>query len=796
MFDLSNSVVVTRNEAEGGMLMTIDSLVMDTIEIGDGIQDTFNLDLTGNMGFASMFLVTDGTGFISQVSDTTEIILPDVGSGTCSIWNISYANNLSGLVAGNNVSDLSGCFDLSNPITIFKEGLSGGVLTLADGSTEVTVCESDDENEPYDVILTDTSGTNFAWIFTNSNDIMFGFPTAPPFNLEGGPIAKLYHLAFDSLTNPLALGQPISSLDGTFDLSNPILINKLNPFAGNIRFDNNMSLETVVVGEGVIDSINVNLTGPVQGDTLIYIITDADGDIVETGGQPPFTFETAGEGVCRIYHYAGPIDAPGVSIGNSIDSLGGCFSLSDRISIVRKELNGGVIETTTGLTELSFCVGDSIADTFGITIMDTLGENHSWVIVDTTGNIVEVPLEFNTDFDGAGPGICLVYNIAFTTGLQGLTQGESLDDLDGCFALSNPITVTRNWVFGGNISLDTEAMEETICVNEADGTVTFVTTSTTDNYIYVLTDQNNVIDSILPGNVYDFAGSEVGVCNVWGISYQDNLTLMVGDTVGTSVLADCFDISANAVVITKSECMAAPIINEVLGNGRVEITNIGLDSIDLSTYILCNSGGYDNLDELVVNCGSLMLAPNEFVTVQTVNAIPDTLDGEMALYKDNSFVDNTSIVSYVQWGDTTHLRTLVAIGAGLWTAGEAVDSFALSLSNSINYDGDGILASDWTAAASSICATNNFTEEEPDSELSFRMFPNPAGLNLNFEVLKMPSVSGTMNIYDSDGRLVYTERMEGNEIINVDLSNYRAGVYYIKASSGNKIKTDKFIVVK
>ncbi|MEM9143432.1 MAG: T9SS type A sorting domain-containing protein, partial [Bacteroidota bacterium] len=47
------------------------------------------------------------------------------------------------------------------------------------------------------------------------------------------------------------------------------------------------------------------------------------------------------------------------------------------------------------------------------------------------------------DFDAAGPGTCLIWHLRFEEGLTGAEIGANAADLQGCFDLSDPVTVVR-----------------------------------------------------------------------------------------------------------------------------------------------------------------------------------------------------------------------------------------------------------------------------------------------------------------------------------------------------------------
>ncbi|WP_282044455.1 hypothetical protein [Winogradskyella flava] len=120
-FSLSNSITVTRNEPNAGTLsggpftFTVDG----TIDNVSGI--TTDPNATGTN---STFVITDDMGNILGLPPTMAALegvdFDGAGTGTCLIWYLRYEDGLQGAVMGANANDLSGCFDLSNSITVTR----------------------------------------------------------------------------------------------------------------------------------------------------------------------------------------------------------------------------------------------------------------------------------------------------------------------------------------------------------------------------------------------------------------------------------------------------------------------------------------------------------------------------------------------------------------------------------------------------------------------------------------------------------------------------------------------------
>ena len=128
---------------------------------------------------------------------------------------------------------------------------------------------------------------------------------------------------------------------------------------------------------------------------------------------------------------------------------------------------------------------------------------------------------------------------------------------DDCFELSsNFIEVIRTMTDGGTVETDNGEVAIEICVGDGeDDIINFVNSSTSPaNYQYVITDENNIILELPPGNSQNFEGAGIGICRVWGLSYTGNITAMVGDDAAAVPLTDdCFELSANFIEVTRTD---------------------------------------------------------------------------------------------------------------------------------------------------------------------------------------------------------------------------------------------------
>ena len=130
-----------------------------------------------------------------------------------------------------------------------------------------------------------------------------------------------------------------------------------------------------------------------------------------------------------------------------------------------------------------------------------------------------------------------------------------VDLTDDCFELSsNFIEVVRTGIEGGTVAMPSGATTRYVCVGDGNpDEVTFTNTSTASaNYVYVITDDNNIILGLPPGDMQDFEGAGAGICRVWGLSYTGNITAMVGDDAAAIPLSDeCYGLSSNYIEIIR-----------------------------------------------------------------------------------------------------------------------------------------------------------------------------------------------------------------------------------------------------
>lgn len=450
-FDLSNSITVNRNAVTaatitGGPFEFVVDGVVDNV---DGI----TLDDANVNGINTGWVITDDQNNILGLPPTLEAVegvnFDGAGVGVCLIWHITYQEGLTGLEMGNNVSDLSGAYALSNSLTVTRNELTGGNI---EGGPFTFVVDGEADNvSGITLDNTNVNGPNTGWVITDEENNILGLPptleAVEGVNFDGAGIGVcfIWHITYGEGVTGLAMGSNVSEIDGIYKLSNSIAVNRSG--AGRL------------IGgpyEFVVDSIADNVSGitfdgsDVKGMNTNWLITDENNKIL---GMPPsldaiggVNFDAAGTGVCFIWHITYADGLRGLMMDNNVSDLEGSFLLSNSISVTRKAISGGSISGGP----FTFNVDGTVDNVSGIMLDNTnvTGPNTGWVITDEENNILGLPPTIeaveNVDFDAAGTGVCLIWHITYGEKLEGLTAGNNVSQLEGTYALSNSIRVTRN----------------------------------------------------------------------------------------------------------------------------------------------------------------------------------------------------------------------------------------------------------------------------------------------------------------------------------------------------------------
>ncbi len=591
---LSNSIEIEKESASGG---TISSSMGSDFElcIEGVVSDPIDVSLSGAEGAFSRWVITDDNGVIIALPGPPPFNLDPVVGDVCNIWHLGFESSFTGLFLGQNVSAFTGCFGLSNSIRVTKRSSSAGRISANGGFTFIDVCGTG--NQTVNVNLLNNFGENQTWVVSDPNGMILSVGGGPNFDFSSFPLGeyRINHISYFSGAAPQVGGNINTLTADCLDVSNQMVINKTDPVGGTISFQGGTSLS--VCGDGQADNINVTIAGN-QGGFMRWLVTDANGNILALPGNPPFNFEGLPEGVCFLWNLSFEDGISGLSVGANVSGLTGCASLSNSIEITKKSISPGSVSLPDGSVSIGICLEDDMSNEVDVVHSGANGNNGEFVITDDSGNILGVGPSFPFDFTPAGPGICRVYFVSYDD-ITGLQMGGTIAGLDGCFAVSNFVTVSRSVSNGGTISLDGGATTTTICVGE--GTLDQINvniggTQSGNINRWIITDADGNILGLPSAPPFNFEGAGPGVCSIYNVNYSGSLTgLAMGANI--SDLEGCFDLSnrvtVNRVTIDNSSSTSTLTYNMNACNAQNAGTG-GSDYTEL-TGIANNSGSCSTL---------------------------------------------------------------------------------------------------------------------------------------------------------------------------------------------------------
>jgi len=544
-FGVSNFIEIEKERAAGGTIAS--SLGSDfEICIAGVISDPIDVSLSGADGEFSRWIITDDNGVIIGLPGNPPFQLDPTAGDVCNIWHLGFESSFQGLFLGQDVATFTGCFELSNNIRVTKRSSSAGRINANGGFTFIDVCGSGG-SQVVNVGLFNNFGNNQTFVISDPNGMILSVGGGPDIDFSSFALGeyRINHVAYFSGAGP-AVGGNINTLTGDcLDISNTMTINKYDPTGGTISTAGG---SISVCGDGQNDMVDVSISGN-RGGFNRWIVTDANGNIIGLPGNPPFNFEGYPEGTCLLYHISYENGIGGINVGTNVNTLTGCFSLSNSIEVTKQSITPGTLSLPDGTTTTGICLLDNESDLIDVVHSGANGPMGSYVITDGAGNILEVGGTPPFDLSNAGPGSCRIYFVSHD-GITGLAAGASINDLDGCFAVTNFVTVNRDASNGGTITFDGGFTNTSVCVGEGNVdliNVTLTGSAAGNSDRWVITDESGTIIGLPGSSPFNFEGAGSGICTIYNVNYSGGISnLVMGGNI--SDLEGCFSLSNGITV--------------------------------------------------------------------------------------------------------------------------------------------------------------------------------------------------------------------------------------------------------
>ncbi len=568
---------------DGGSLALTNGSTSTTVCVGTSQAAMIDVAVSGNQGPSGAYIITDDAGNILALPPgNPPFDLSGAGTGVCLIWYASFNGPLTGLVVGNNASDIQGCFDLSNPVTVNRETANGGTISSPNGNE---ICAHGDNL--IDVTLTGSTGTG-RWVITDPNGNIIGLPNNPPFDLSqySGDQNLIWHLGYNGNITGLQIGNNANNLGGCFNLSNSITISKMVA-DGGVLSSNGVTFINICDGNGTSNVVNI-VANNTSGTNSQIVQTDGNGNITNTNPTFPLDLSGAASGTYLFYNVSWIGALNGLSNGSNVNNLDGfCFGLSNAVTVDKELANGGTISSPSG-SDFEICIEGTVSDPIDISLTGAAGEFGRWVVTDPNGNIISLPNSPPFVLDPSLGETCMIWHLSFESSFRGLFIGQNVSEFEGCYDLSNSITVRKRSSSAGTISQAGQNFIDICGVNGSQVINIDIFNNFGANSQYILSDENGNIVALSPSPSFDFTSYSNGTYKITHVAYYAGVSgLFVGGNVD-NITADCIDFS-NEMTVNKYNPIAGTIGSAT--GGVINVCNDGIaDMIDVT--LTGNSGGF------------------------------------------------------------------------------------------------------------------------------------------------------------------------------------------------------------
>ncbi len=781
-----NFITVVRAPAEGGTVAFTDGTTEKNVCTNDGNDDVLEFSHANASAANYRYVVTDDQNNILGLPPGNSVNFEGVFAGTCRVWGLSFTGMLTAQVGDNAAMiDLSNdCFDLSDNFLVVnrsEEDVYGGTVTDANGGTSVTTCPGDGISDVISFAHTTSSGANYAYVITDDQNNILGLPpgNSQDFEGAGSGVCRVWGLSYTG-TVIASAGDNATSValsDGCFELSsNFVEVNRIGADGGMVAMPSGATTRYTCPGDGIDDIVMFMTTS--SATNYQYVITDDNNVIL---GLPPSNsqnFEGAGEGICRVWGlaYSGALLAQPGDNAATTQLADGCFALSSNfITVGRDTPDGGTVAMPSGATTRYTCPGDGLADMVSFVHSGASNSNYAYVITDDQNNILGLPPGNSQDFEGAGEGVCRVWGLAYT-GTITAQMGDNAANValsSECFDLSdNFITINREKPFAGKVSTADGASGAYVCTQ--DGTPDIVEFSHVDasasRYQYVITDDQNIILGLPPGNSADFDSAPAGNCRVWGFAYTGDLTAQMGDHVFSTLFStECWAISANFVTIVRDTPDGGTVSTI---NGQTAVTTIAGDGFD------------DVINFAHANASNSLYA---YVITDDQNNILGIPPGNSQNF------EGAGVGTCRVWG-LAYTGNIIA-GAGDNAAAVALTDDCYSLSSNF------VEVDRVAALAGNIVNTKTGVSIGLGGVQDLNLAPNPVydQLTVSFKVDQSIDELAILKVYNVNGQLLHSEAYQlspGQHQTQLDLSQLVDGLYFLMIDSDSFQQRERFIKTK
>lgn len=403
-------------------------------------------DHNGSPDYTDLYILTDYSGEILQISDKTEFVIPE--HGLFKVFSINYQilGGIYNVIVGRNYNDITGgCFEIGSPLEVMVCSALGSGCDIFDGHFSFN---SEDANPALFTV----------YVLTNLEEEILQVGTVTQFdNIPVGEylIFPINYVSIDGLK----VGNHIKDITGScFDIGNPLMLGSCEPCSVNLGNDKivceNQTVSLIAnantqgtytwntgqIGSSIVVTPKVTTTysvtfrsdlGCIATDTVLVIvqpipevnvgpdkiICEGQSVVISIDTVPGVTYHWSTGDTTRMITVS-----PSVTTSYSIRVDLGICSAEDEIKVIVNPLPDATIEGRSNI-----CKGES-------TILEAKGgDSYLWNTGVITASITVAP-DNNTSYTvtvTSAQGCSSVTSIIVYTDKCGKIGNFVWDDLNG-----------------------------------------------------------------------------------------------------------------------------------------------------------------------------------------------------------------------------------------------------------------------------------------------------------------------------------------------------------------------------
>lgn len=560
-------------QADGGMVLTADSVSNAYTCPGDGAPDLITFTNTSSSNASYVYVITNASFEILEYAASDMIDFEVAGAGICYVFGISYTGNLNMLV-GSDVfmsTHSDDTFDVSaNWVTINRASPNGGDVSLDNGDTSINTCAGDENPDVLILENTSNSSANYTYIVTDeNNNILFNvFSNDIDFSFANAGTSRIWGLSFTGNYTGMAGDDAAATAlsTGCYELSsNFVTVTRTLVFGGTVATINGATEIFLCVGDNNSDEVIFNVEEFEGTAAFTYVITDENNDILAFPAADTVDFETSPPGVCRVWglSYTGALTA---MIGDNAATTmlsDDCYDLSDNfVTVNRVDLpDGGLIGSPLG-NNIYACPDDF--NFLDLTTTTASSADYVYILTDEN-DLIFSSVRDSINLAGLPEGTTKIYGLSVGNA-PSIIPGENVFDVvySDCYDLSdNFLSVFVDEPMMEMVNFEGGATEADICIGDGVANPLIIENDATSNSLFasVITDTDFNILGVVQGEVVDLEGAVAGTCYVYGLAYTGSLnTDVIDEMVSSAVLSsDCYDLSENYVIINRTDLDAGTV---------------------------------------------------------------------------------------------------------------------------------------------------------------------------------------------------------------------------------------------